>query len=50
MSIKNCEKLDHLNLDSTQSYLSTVNISSDGFKEFTCNSNKAITNITITST
>ena len=50
LSIKNCEKLDHLNLDSTQSYLSTVNISSDGFKEFTCNSNKAITNITITST
>lgn len=50
LSIKNCEKLDHLNLDSTQNYLSTVNISSDGFKEFTCNSNKAITNITITST
>lgn len=49
LSITNCEKLKTLKLDSTQSALSTVTISSGTFEELSCVDNNTIKSVSITS-
>lgn len=49
LRISNCEKLTTLTLNSTQSSLSTVEISSGTFKQIDCSGNDSVQSISITS-
>lgn len=49
LRISNCEKLTSLSLNSTQSSLKTVEISSGTFKSITCTENDSVKTISITS-